>query len=98
MNVRPRINMKVEVPVPSGNKIHTFFLDGESLCLQDLFKYMQNTKWGKSFIQDVGDGLLMVIPGYLMVLEGKMVPAWKAKDTLVADGQLFKLVRVVAGG
>jgi hypothetical protein len=93
-------SFKVEVNVPKskGNQNHSIILNGESMSLYDLFINMHKSKWGKDFFQDMEDGFLKVKPGYLMVLDGKMVQDWQVRDTPLKDGQHFKLVRVVAGG
>jgi sulfur carrier protein ThiS len=92
------IRVEVDVPKSKGNENHSVILNGERLHLYDLFIHMNKSKWGKDYFQDMEDGLFKVKPGYLMVLEGKMVQAWQVQETPLKDGQHFKLVRVVAGG
>jgi hypothetical protein len=98
MKEHSSVKVEVNVPISKGNQNHSIILNGESLFLYDLFIHMHKSKWGKDFFQDMEGGLLTIKPGYLMVLEGKMVQAWQVRETPLTDGQHFKLVRVVPGG
>jgi sulfur carrier protein ThiS len=98
MNTKASIKLEVIVPKSKGSQSHIIKLNGEDLHLSDLFVQILNTKWGNEFILVLENGTHKVKPGYLMVLNGTMVQSWQVSDTVIKDGQQFKLVRVVPGG
>ncbi|RPI87070.1 MAG: hypothetical protein EHM41_06255 [Chloroflexi bacterium] len=94
-----KLKMKVHVEVRSveGTRRHDLVFDADSVTLYDVLVSMSQKKWGQDLFVMKEDRVSQ-IPGYLMVLEKRMVQQWEVDDIPVTDGNHLKFVKVVPGG
>lgn len=93
--------MKVHVEIRStkGVRRHDLTFDSTSVTLYDVLASMSQHEWGQDlFVVNEGDDRLKQVPGYLMVLEKRMVQNWEVEDISVLDGHHLKFVKAVPGG
>ena len=92
-----RLKVHVEIRSASGVRENTIAFDMKTLTLYDVLDLMSKAGWAKDLFE-IKDGEVSLVPGYLMVLEKRMVQQWEAKNVLIQDDQHLKFVQVVAGG
>lgn len=92
-------NMKVhvELRLPEGAKRHELSFEEDHLTLYDVLVAMSEKPWGQELFVTKDDRVTQV-PGFLMVLEKRMVQQWEADEIQVRNGQHLKFVKVVPGG
>ena len=91
------LSVNVEVRFADGLISHELTYESESISLNKvLFSLSEIESTMKMF--ENKDGSVVLLPGFLMVLNKRMIQPWEAENTVVRDGQSLRFVQVVAGG
>lgn len=91
------LKVHVEIRSASGVREHTIEFNMNTLTLYEVLDLMSKADWANDLFV-IKDGEVSLVPGYLMVLEKRMVQQWETKNVVIQDDQHLKFVQVVAGG
>lgn len=94
------LNVVVHVDIrnPEGARRQDLVLpDASSVMLYDILSALAETTWACNLFGKEA-GRTVLLPGYLMVLDTRMVQSWEVDEIPVSSGQSLKFVQVVAGG
>jgi hypothetical protein len=94
---KQQVKIHVEIRSKDGARKHILAFDGSCVKLYDVLVCMSQKQWGQDLFV-VQDERVNQVPGYLMVLENRMVHQWEVDDMDVTDGNHLKFVKVVPGG
>jgi hypothetical protein len=93
----PEMKVHVELRLPEGARRHELSFEQDQLTLYDVLVAMSEKPWGQDLFVVIDDRVTQV-PGFLMVLEKRMVQQWEADEIQVKNGHHLKFVKVVPGG
>jgi hypothetical protein len=94
---QPKMKIHVEIRSPKGARKHDLAFHSADVKLYDVLVSMSQKPWGHDLFT-VTEERVDQIPGYLMVLDNRMVQKWEVDEVPVKDGQQLKSVKVVPGG
>ncbi len=87
----------VEIRFADGIVSHDLNFDTDSIRLNDVLVSLSETESSKKMFEN-REGSVFLLPGFLMVLDKRMIQPWEADNIMVRDGQNLRFVQVVAGG
>ena len=91
------IRCNVQIQSTRGKVDHALEVEGEAVCVADAFNALRQQAWaGELFDPQESSGKL--VPGYLVIVDNRMVQPWEINDIHIKDGQNLKIVQVVPGG
>lgn len=93
------MRIQVEIRSTKGVSRHELTFPATAVTLQEVLVTLAQQEWGQELFEP-GErpDRPKRLPGYLMVLENRMVQNWEAEAVAVMDGQHLKFVKVVPGG
>jgi hypothetical protein len=80
-----------------GTRSHDLLLEQTEATLYDVMTALAQAEWSRDLFGEA-EGRTILLPGYMMVLEKRMVQRWEAEDTPVASGMELRFAQVVPGG
>ena len=92
-----QIVIHVEIRAAKGTRINDLVLAAETATMQDVIVAMPRKKWAKDLFKII-EGRSALIPGFMMVLDNRMVQKWELENTQVNADAHLKFVQVVPGG
>ena len=91
------IRVAIDIRGTKGEVHGVFQLDSKSAVLSCLWEALSREAWAEDLFP-ADENPPGIIPGYALVLDGRMVPQWEMETMPVEDGQTLKIVQVVPGG
>lgn len=97
MNTNTGISINVELRTTKGSTTSMIREEGEQIVVSDLIASLAKTEWACHLFKTEGDEIKL-LPGYLMILDNRMVQPWEAENTPVSEGQTLRFIQMVPGG
>jgi hypothetical protein len=94
---KQKMTVHIEIRSSEGTRVQDLLFNSPSLKLYDVLVSVSQESWGEDLFVMKEDRVSQV-PGYMMVLENRMIQQWEVDDTMVLDGHHLKFVKVVPGG
>jgi sulfur carrier protein ThiS len=91
------IHVGVEIQTTRGKSHHQIRIAKPEADFLELLSEIAHYDWGETLI-DLQASPPKLIPGYMLVLDNRMVQPWELEDHPITDGQSLKIVQVVPGG
>jgi hypothetical protein len=91
------IHIGVEIQTTKGKRHNQIRITKPEADFMDLLTEIARSDWGAE-IFDPQASPVKLLPGYMLVLDNRMVQPWEQEDRPIADGQSLKIVQVVPGG
>ncbi len=94
---KPSLTLKVQTRTTKGTFTHEVSLEPDRLTVQDVFDVIAQQEWaGELFSACEKPAKLQ--PGFMIVLDKRMIQPWEFETYPVRDGQELQFVQVVPGG
>jgi len=92
-------NLSVHVEICFADEIisHDLNFNADEISLNDVLVSLSEKESSEKMFEN-HEGMVSLLPGFLMILDKRMIQPWEANNILIRDGQNLKFVRVVAGG
>jgi hypothetical protein len=91
------IHIGVEIQTTKGKSHHQIRIPRPEAHFLELLAEIAQTDWGEDLF-DREESPVKLLPGYMLVLDNRMVQPWEQENRPIADGQSLKIVQVVPGG
>jgi len=91
------IHIEVEIQTSKGKSQNQIRITKPEADFVDLLTEIARSDWGGE-IFDLKASPVKLLPGYMLVLDNRMVQPWEQEDHPITDGQHRKIVQVVPGG
>ncbi len=94
---RQNLVIYTEIRATTGARLNDLDVGPGEDTLYDVLVKMSEAEWAQDLFTE-NDGRVAPVPGYMMVLDSRMVQLWEVDSIPVKDGQHLKFVQVVPGG
>lgn len=95
--MKKNLSVYVEIRFADGIVSHDLNFNTDSISLNDVLVSLSEVESSKIMFEN-REGSVFLLPGFLMVLDRRMIQPWEANNIMVRDGQNLSFLQVVAGG